>query len=126
MTRTPVALVALSLLALAAAPPAVSRSEEGPAHPTLAIGAEAPDFDLPGVDGKRYTLASFAEAKVLVVVFTANHCPTAQAYEERIEKLHADFAGAGRRSSSSSRRTTRWRCGSTSRATPTSATRSRT
>jgi len=95
MTRTPVALVALSLLALAATPPAVSRAEEGPAHPTLAIGAKAPDFDLPGVDGKRYTLASFAGAKVLVFVFTANHCPTAQAYEERIEKLHADFAGRG-------------------------------
>ncbi len=95
MTRTPVALVALSLLALAAVPPAVSRAEEGQAHPTLAIGKKAPDFDLPGVDGKRYTLASFAGAKVLVFVFTANHCPTAQAYEERIEKLHADFAGRG-------------------------------
>ena len=95
MTRTPVPLVALSLLALAALPPAVSRSEEGKAHPTLAIGTKAPDFDLPGVDGKHYTLASFAGAKVLVFVFTANHCPTAQAYEERIEKLHADFAGRG-------------------------------
>jgi len=95
MTRTPVALVALSLLALAAAPPAVSRAEEGEAHPTLAIGTKAPDFDLPGVDGKRYTLASFAGAKVLVFVFTAHHRPTPQAYEERIEKLHADFAGRG-------------------------------
>jgi thiol-disulfide isomerase/thioredoxin len=95
MTRTPVAALALSLLALAAAPPTSSRAEEGPAHPTLAIGAKAPDFDLPGVDGKRYTLASFAGAKVLVFVFTANHCPTAQAYEERIEKLHADFSGRG-------------------------------
>jgi thiol-disulfide isomerase/thioredoxin len=91
MTRSLVAPVALSLLALAAA----SRAEEGEAHPTLAIGAKAPDFDLPGVDGKRYTLASFAGAKVLVFVFTANHCPTAQAYEERIERLHADYAGRG-------------------------------
>ncbi len=95
MTRTLVAPVALSLLALAAASPAASRAEEGEAHPTLAIGAKAPDFDLPGVDGKRYTLASFAGAKVLVFVFTANHCPTAQAYEERIERLHADYAGRG-------------------------------
>jgi len=68
---------------------------EGPSVPTLAIGGAAPDFDLPGVDGKRYTLASFASAKVLVVVFTANHCPTAQAYEARLEKLHADFHGRG-------------------------------
>jgi len=95
MTRTPVLPVALFLLALAAVPPTASRAEEGPAHPTLAIGARAPDFDLPGVDGRRYTLASFAGAKVLVLVFTANHCPTAQAYEERIEKLHADYAGRG-------------------------------
>ena len=73
------------------APAAVCRvtAAEGPSVPTLAIGAQAPDFDLPGVDGKRYTLASFAPAKVLVIVFTANHCPTAQAYEERIAKLHA-------------------------------------
>jgi peroxiredoxin len=80
-------------LASGALPPALAA--ELPSHPTLAIGAAAPDFDLPGTDGKRYTLASFARAKVLVLVFTANHCPTAQAYEERIEKLHADFGGRG-------------------------------
>ena len=95
MTRVPALLVALSLPALAALPPAASRAEEGSAHLTLAIGAKAPDFELPGVDGKRYTLASFAGVKVLVFVFTANHCPTAQAYEERIERLHADFSGRG-------------------------------
>jgi len=83
------------ILASALVPAAPSAAAEGPAIPTLAIGAKAPDFDLPGVDGKRYTLASFAKAKVLVFVFTANHCPTAQAYEERIEKLHADFSGRG-------------------------------
>ena len=89
---TRASLAALSLLALAALP---ARAADGPSVPTLAIGAKAPDFDLPGVDGKRYTLASFAPAKVLVLVFTANHCPTAQAYEERIERLHADFAARG-------------------------------
>jgi thiol-disulfide isomerase/thioredoxin len=95
MTRTPAALTALSILVLATAWPAGSRADEGPAFPTLAIGATAPDFELPGTDGKRHTLASFAEAKLLVLVFTANHCPTAQAYEERIERLHADFAAGG-------------------------------
>jgi peroxiredoxin len=57
---------------------------------TLAIGSKAPDFTLPGVDGKTYKLADFAHAKVLVIVFTCNHCPTAQAYEERIKQLAAD------------------------------------
>ena len=75
--------------------PAPLGAADGPTVPTLAIGARAPDFDLPGVDGQRHTLASFAKAKLLVLVFTANHCPTAQAYEERIEKLHADFRDRG-------------------------------
>jgi thiol-disulfide isomerase/thioredoxin len=82
-------------LACATFVPAPATAEEPPSHPTLAIGAAAPDFDLPGTDGKRYTLASFAKAKVLVLLFTANHCPTAQAYEERIEKLYAEFGGRG-------------------------------
>ena len=60
-------------------------------HKTLAIGSEAPDFKLQGVDGKTYTLASFKDAKVLVIVFTCNHCPTAQAYEDRIIRLAHDY-----------------------------------
>jgi peroxiredoxin len=62
---------------------------------TLQIGDPAPDFELPGVDGKTYRLADFAGAKVLAVVFTCNHCPTAQAYEERLVKLHADYKNRG-------------------------------
>ncbi|HZN34419.1 MAG TPA: thioredoxin family protein, partial [Pirellulaceae bacterium] len=62
---------------------------------TLAIGEAAPDFKLPGVDDKEYSLASFAGAKLLCVVFTCNHCPTAQAYEERIAKLQADYKDKG-------------------------------
>ena len=64
-------------------------------HPTLAIGASAPDFSLPGVDGKTYSLASFVGAKVLVVVFTCNHCPTAQAYEDRLIQLTKDYKDKG-------------------------------
>jgi peroxiredoxin len=62
---------------------------------TLSIGAIAPDFNLPGVDGKNYSLASFENAKVLVIVFTCNHCPTAQAYEEKIKKTVNDYSGKG-------------------------------
>ncbi|RTL49972.1 MAG: redoxin domain-containing protein [Sphingobacteriales bacterium] len=64
-------------------------------HPTLAIGAAAPDFNLPATDGKNYTLASFKEAKILVVVFTCNHCPTAQAYEDRIIALTNTYKNKG-------------------------------
>lgn len=42
---------------------------------TLEIGSHAPDFSLPGTDGKTYSLNDFAGAKVLVVFFTCNHCP---------------------------------------------------
>jgi thiol-disulfide isomerase/thioredoxin len=58
---------------------------------TLAIGASAPDFSLPGVDDKTYTLADFADEDILVIVFTCNHCPTAQAYEQRIKALVENY-----------------------------------
>jgi peroxiredoxin len=59
--------------------------------PPLAIGAPAPDFTLPGIDGKSYSLASFKDHKVLVVIFTAVHCPTAEVYEARIKSLVTDY-----------------------------------
>jgi peroxiredoxin len=58
---------------------------------TLKIGSAAPAFSLPGVDGKTYTLDSFHDAEILVIVFTCDHCPTAQAYEDRIKRLAADY-----------------------------------
>src|SRR5256885_7122991 len=63
--------------------------------PMLKIGEKAPDFNLPGVDGKNYSLKDFADAKLLVIIFTCNHCPTAQAYEQRIIKLNDDFKDKG-------------------------------
>jgi len=60
-----------------------TRSISQTTHPepkTLEIGSRAPDFSLPGVDGKTYTLGSFKDAKVLVIIFSCNHCPAAQAY----------------------------------------------
>src|SRR5262245_37658141 len=61
----------------------------------LAIGAAAPDFDLPGVDGRNHTLKEFASAKVLVILFTCNHCPTAQYYESRIKQFVAEYQPKG-------------------------------
>jgi peroxiredoxin len=62
---------------------------------TLEIGAKAPNFSLKGTDNKVYSLANFAKAKVLVVYFTCNHCPTAQAYEDRIQKFVTDYKSKG-------------------------------
>jgi peroxiredoxin len=62
---------------------------------TLAIGAPAPDFHLPGVDGKTYSLQSFKKAKLLVIVFMCNHCPTSQAYENRVIQMTRDYADKG-------------------------------
>ena len=62
---------------------------------TLAISTKAPEFSLKGVDGKTYSLSSFSDKKILVVVFTCNHCPTAQAYEDRIIKLTNDYRNKG-------------------------------
>jgi peroxiredoxin len=67
----------------------------GEGFPTLALGAKAPDFELPGVDDRSYSLRDFAKAQVLVVVFTCNHCPTAQYYEERLKRLVTDYRDKG-------------------------------
>lgn len=67
----------------------------GSAEAALGLGSEAPDFSLPGVDGKTYSLKDFADAKLLLVVFTCNHCPTSQEYEARIKKLVVDFKEKG-------------------------------
>ena len=58
---------------------------------TLAIGSAAPDFSLKGIDNKTYSLSSFNKYNLLVIIFTCNHCPTAQAYEDRIIQLVKDY-----------------------------------
>ncbi len=73
---------------------ALVKAEEG-AHPTLAIGAKAPDFNLPGVDGRRHKLSEYEKYPILAIVFTCDHCPTAQLYEGRIAKLVADYRAKG-------------------------------
>ena len=78
-------LPAVGLLCLTLWCPAPCHAE------TLEIGSAAPDFCLPGVDGKTSTLADFRDAEILVIVFTCNHCPTAQAYEGRIRQLASDY-----------------------------------
>jgi len=62
---------------------------------TLQIGQQAPDFDLPGIDGRQHSLKDFARAKVLVVFFTCNHCPFVLGSEDRILALHDRFHPRG-------------------------------
>jgi peroxiredoxin len=83
----------LVLMAVTVSLGAQLRADELP--PTLKLGAKAPDFDLPGIDGKNWSLKDFSDAKLLVVIFTCNHCPTAQYYEERIKDLTAKYKEKG-------------------------------
>jgi peroxiredoxin len=59
---------------------------------SLQIGDPAPDFTLPGVDSRTYALQTFADKLVLVVIFSCNHCPYVQAYEDRLIALQRDYA----------------------------------
>lgn len=59
---------------------------------TLEIGAKAPDFSLKGTDGKLYNLDSFKPYEMLVIIFSCNHCPTAQAYEDRMIAFQQKYA----------------------------------
>jgi len=62
---------------------------------TLTTGETAPPFSLPDITGKFFTLDDFRDAQVLVIIFTCNHCPTAQAYEDRIIKFTGDYKDRG-------------------------------
>src|SRR5579862_1992383 len=86
MSRLPLALLTLALA------PAVFPQAE---HPTLAVGSPAPDFSLPGIDGKTHTLKEYSAAPILAILFTCNHCPTAQLYETRVKKLADDYVAKG-------------------------------
>jgi len=62
---------------------------------TLEPGAEAPDFSLPATDGNAYSLADFADAKVLVIFFTCNHCPYVIGSDELTRETVEKFAPRG-------------------------------
>lgn len=62
---------------------------------TLQINQKAPDFNLTGVDDKKYSLDNFKDNNILVVLFTCNHCPTAQAYEDKFINLVKQYQSKG-------------------------------
>ncbi|PQV63224.1 Peroxiredoxin [Abditibacterium utsteinense] len=58
---------------------------------TLQLGDSAPDFDLPGVDGRFYSLQNFADARILVIAFSCVHCPYVVGSEERMMAFQACY-----------------------------------
>ena len=76
------------ILALAAAGNGPCR---WPGPPPCQSAWRPPISTSPGVDGKNHTLDEYRNAYVPAIIFTCNHCPTAQAYEDRIKQLAADY-----------------------------------
>lgn len=87
------AAAALGAVAEETKPKAQKPPDNNP--PTLPLGAVAPDFVLTNVDGRVYSLKDFAAAKVLVLVFTSTHCPSAQLNEDRIRDIVTDYKDKG-------------------------------
>jgi peroxiredoxin len=62
---------------------------------TLKIGSPAPDFNLSGIDAKKYSLSSFKDKNAIIVIFSCNHCPYVQANEDRIKQIQKDYKDKG-------------------------------
>ena len=63
--------------------------------PICDFGWQAPDFDLPGVDGRRYSLKDAAGPNGLLVMFICNHCPYVKAVIHRIVRDVRDLKALG-------------------------------
>jgi peroxiredoxin len=84
----------LSLLVIAAL--MCARVDAAQYNKIVNIGDKAPAFaDLQGVDDKQYGLEQFKKAKAVALVFTCNHCPVAQAYEDRLIALQDEYGKRG-------------------------------
>src|SRR5438445_9228065 len=86
------AFIAVALLGMLTTLPAAEPKKAEVIH-DLKIGDSAPDFRLPGIDGKTHTLAEYKKAKLLMIAFISNHCPDSHAAESRIKKLVSDMQG---------------------------------
>ena len=62
---------------------------------SLTIATEAPPFDLPGVDGRNHSLDDYADAPILAIVLSCNHCPYVFAWEGWMKALQDDYADRG-------------------------------
>lgn len=92
----PRVLAAVLLLAALSVTTSICAAEKAKFNRRVNIGDQAPDWQqLPGVDGTLHSLNDYEQARLLVVVFTCNHCPVAKAYEQRIKSAVKDFADDG-------------------------------
>lgn len=64
-----------------------------PGFQKLSIGDKAPDFSLPGIDGRGWSLADFKDSEVLLVYFTSNHCPVCHAQDPRLMQMIKQLTG---------------------------------
>lgn len=85
-----------ALLSMMNGPGYAADTATAPETKAVAVGEAAPQWnDLEGVDGEKHSSDELKDAKGVVVVFTCNHCPVAQAYEDRIVALANDYQGKG-------------------------------
>lgn len=94
-SAVPAAVIGGGLLLSSNAVAQDDKPPQGDVPPVLKIGAHAPDFNLPGIDGKMHSLRDYTDSKVLVVIFNCDHCPVASMYEKRIKELTADYKDRG-------------------------------
>jgi peroxiredoxin len=88
----------MALAVLTSIPAVVSRAQAGKFNSVLSIGDPAPAWkDLPGVDGKRHSMADLQDREIVVVVFTCNSCPIASDYEDRIIAFAKKYCGPGQK-----------------------------
>lgn len=94
MHMLPVRMLTVGLLAACLLAGWASTSKAGKFNRVLSVGDEAPDFSgLEGVDDHSYALSDFKDSQLVVLLFTCNHCPVAQAYEERVIDLVDNYQG---------------------------------
>lgn len=91
--RLPTLSAAAAVLLLAVVP---AFAVAGKFNRVLSIGDRAPEWkELVGTDDRKHALADYAEAKLIVLVFTCNHCPVATANQDRLIGLQKDYQDRG-------------------------------
>lgn len=86
---------ALTMMLLCCVATVANAADFPPGMQTLEIGDAAPDFQLPGIDGRNWNLKDFDNGNILIVYFTSNHCPVCHAHDPRFMDLVREVSGKG-------------------------------